>query len=122
MNLAVFNPNDEKPITITDSAIAFFKKKLANEAQQAIRISVKKSGCTGYAYVIDYGENKTEGDSEYAFGDITVYIAEQALEMIAGSEVDLVQQGLNKTIAFNNPNVTASCGCGSSFSVDEVDA
>lgn len=119
MTLAVFNPNATQHISITEQAIGFFKKKLADHAQQAIRISVKKSGCTGYAYVIDYGESKSEGDSEHIFADLTVYVSQTAMEMIVGSEIDLQQQGLNKTIVFNNPNVTASCGCGSSFSVDE---
>lgn len=122
MTLAVYNPNDSQTITVTDKAIAFFKSKLKNETEKAIRISVKKSGCTGYAYVIDYGENKADGDSEHNFDGLTVFIAPKAMEMITGSEIDLVQQGLNKSIAFNNPNVTASCGCGSSFSVDEADA
>ncbi len=118
MTISVFNPNDSI-VTISEKALAFFKKKLKNHEQQAIRISVKKSGCTGYAYVIDYGEAAVEGDSEQQFDGLTVYISEQAQSMIAGSEIELQQQGLNKSIAFNNPNVTASCGCGSSFSVEE---
>ncbi|PID62893.1 MAG: iron-sulfur cluster assembly accessory protein [Gammaproteobacteria bacterium] len=122
MTLAVYTPDSTPPVMITDKALTFFKKKLQKEEQQAIRISVKKSGCTGYAYVIDYGESQGEGDSKLEFPDLNVYITAQALEMIAGSEIDLVQQGLNKSIAFNNPNVTASCGCGSSFSVNEGDA
>lgn len=122
MTLAVFNPNEEASITLTDKAINFFKKKLADHEQQAIRISVKKSGCTGYAYVIDYGEGKGDGDSEHVFENLIVYVTEKAMEMIVGSEIDLQQQGLNKSIVFNNPNVTASCGCGSSFSVDEENA
>lgn len=121
MTLAVFNPSKQPTITLTDKAIAFLKHKLGNETQKAIRISVKKSGCTGYAYVIDYGEQPVDGDSQYDFNGLTVFIAAQAVDMIAGSEIDLVQQGLNKNIVFNNPNVTASCGCGSSFSVDKVD-
>ncbi len=122
MTLAVFDPKAEQAITLTERAIAFFNKKLAKAESKAIRISVKKSGCTGYSYVIDYGENQAQGDSAYTFDDLTVFVSAQAMEMIAGSEIDLVQQGLNQTIAFNNPNVTASCGCGSSFSVDETDA
>ncbi|PIE45112.1 MAG: iron-sulfur cluster assembly accessory protein [Gammaproteobacteria bacterium] len=121
MSLSIYTPNESAAISITDKAVTFFKKKLANSEHQAIRISVKKSGCTGYAYVIDYGEKQVEGDSRYQFDDLTVFVSAQAMTMIVGSEIDLVQQGLNQSITFNNPNVTASCGCGSSFSVDATD-
>ncbi len=122
MTLAVYQPDKEAPISITAKAIAFFQKKLRNHEQKVIRISVKKSGCTGYSYVIDYGKDKIDGDEAFEFDGVQIHISAQAVEMIKGSEIDLAQQGLNQSIVFNNPNVTASCGCGSSFSVDEADA
>lgn len=118
MTLAVFNPNDGITLTLTEVAAQFFRKKMASQNANAIRLSVKKSGCTGYAYVIDAVNEGEEGDSQLTLQDICFYVSEKAGEMMDGSEIDLVTQGLNKTIAFNNPNVTASCGCGSSFSVD----
>ncbi len=120
MSAPIFNPEQKEKLHITDEAIAFFKKKLKTEEQQAIRISVKKSGCSGYSYVIGYGKEKDDSDAELIFDDLTIYINKDALSMIAGSEIVLKKQGLNKAIAFNNPNATGSCGCGSSFSVDEV--
>lgn len=118
MALEVFNPNAGLTLTLTDTAANFFRKKMAGQSAAAIRLSVKKSGCTGYAYVIDTVDVGEDGDSELSLQGITFYISEQAGSMIDGSEIDLVTQGLNKSIAFNNPNVTASCGCGSSFSVE----
>ncbi|MBS9780674.1 MAG: iron-sulfur cluster assembly accessory protein [Moraxellaceae bacterium] len=117
MSVAVFTPT-ENAVTISDTAKAFFRKKIAKQDYPAIRISVKKSGCTGYAYVIDYGKEKAEGDSEHIFDDITLFISEKAMEMIKGSHIDLKKEGLNQSIVFDNPNVTASCGCGSSFTTD----
>lgn len=117
MSIEVFNPTAQ-PIRVTDNAVAFFKKKLANQDVQSIRISVKTSGCAGYAYVIDYGEKSAEDDTEHNFDGVTIYISQQAMDMIKGSEIDLKQEGLNKSIVFNNPNVTASCGCGTSFTTD----
>lgn len=118
MALEVFNPNAGLTLTLTDAAANFFRKKMAGQSATAIRLSVKKSGCTGYAYVIDAVDAGEQGDSELTLQDIKFYISEQAGEMINGSEIDLVTQGLNKSIAFNNPNITNSCGCGSSFSVE----
>ncbi len=119
MSVNVFKPQQIEPaLTITKSAKEFFKKKIAKQDYPAIRISVKKSGCTGYAYVIDYGEKAVEGDSEHNFDEVRIFVSQQAMDMIKGSEIDLKKEGLNKSIVFNNPNVTASCGCGSSFTTD----
>lgn len=118
MSVGVFTPEQSNKISITDDAKDFFRKKIARQEYPAIRISVKKSGCTGYAYVIDYGEKANEGDSKHIFDDVTIFVSEQAMTMIQGSEIDLKKEGLNKSIIFNNPNVTASCGCGSSFTTD----
>lgn len=118
MTLEVFKPNAELSLTLTETAADFFRQKMAGQSATAIRLSVKKSGCTGYAYVIDAVNAGEDGDKEMTLQNITIYISEQAGEMINGSEIDLVTQGLNKNIAFNNPNVTNSCGCGSSFSIE----
>ncbi len=118
MALEVFNPHSELSLSITQAAADFFRKKLSGRDATAIRLSVKKSGCTGYAYVIDTVTGGEDGDIELVLDGITFYVTEKAKSMINGSEIDLVTQGLNKSIAFHNPNVTASCGCGSSFSVE----
>ncbi len=119
MALEVFTPDTDLNLTITETATRFFEKKLAGQdVASAIRLSVKKSGCTGYAYVIDMVNEGEEGDSEITLGGILFFVSAKAVPMINGSEIDMVTQGLNKSIAFHNPNVTNSCGCGSSFSVE----
>ncbi|PIE44903.1 MAG: iron-sulfur cluster assembly accessory protein [Gammaproteobacteria bacterium] len=118
MTVEFFKPDAGLTLTLTEAAANFFRKKIAGQSAAAIRLSVKKSGCTGYAYVIDAVNEGQTGDSEMVLQGITLYVSEQAGEMINGSEIDLVKQGLNRNIVFNNPNVTNSCGCGSSFSVD----
>ncbi len=118
MTVEIFNPDAGLTLTLTEAAANFFRKKITAQSAAAIRLSVKKSGCTGYAYVIDPVDKGEEGDSKLILQDITFYVSEQAAAMINGSEINLVKQGLNKNIIFNNPNITNSCGCGSSFSVD----
>lgn len=120
MSVSVFTPNanGETAVTVTAAALQFFQNKLKAQKLPAIHISVKTSGCAGFAYVINYGEKPADTDTEHKFDDITIFISADAMEKIRGSEIDLKVEGLNKNIVFNNPNVTASCGCGTSFSVD----
>ncbi len=78
---------------------------------------MKKTGCSGFAYVIDYAE--TIGDDDVVFEDqqVKLVVDRKALELIDGTEVDFVKQGLNEAFKFHNPNVKGECGCGESFSV-----
>ena len=118
MALAVFNPKVGLTLSLTETAANFFGKQLATKKLRAIRLSIKKSGCTGYAYVIDTVNDPEEGDSKIVLKEITFYVSAKSEAMISGSEIDLLTQGINKSIVFNNPNITVSCGCGSSFSVE----
>lgn len=115
MTSQVFDPKANFTLSLTDSAANFFRKKMVRQNAHAISLSVKKSGCTGYAYVIETVDEPCETDNELVLKDIIFYVSELAAPMINGSEIDLEVNGLNKNIVFNNPNITASCGCGSSF-------
>ena len=116
MTSELYDPtSSDLTLSLTDSAASFFRKKMEKQAAQAISLSIKKSGCTGYAYVIETTDAPSDTDSELILKDITFYVSESAAPMINGSEIDLEIKGLNKNIVFNNPNITASCGCGSSF-------
>lgn len=121
MTVTSFDPNAEI-ISMTATAQRYFIKKLAAESKKGndkiIRLSTKKSGCTGYAYVLDFVDGPSEGDDQVDFAaGITLSVDVEALKMLHGTEIDLVTEGINKVIKFNNPNVTAECGCGESFSV-----
>ena len=82
-----------------------------------LRVGIKKTGCSGYAYVINYADDV--GDSDIVFEDrgVKVIVDRKCLDLIDGTEVDFVKQGLNEAFRFRNPNVTGECGCGESFSV-----
>lgn len=121
MSVTTFDPNSPA-ISMTETAQAYFSKKLAaqNKAgdEKIIRLSTKKSGCTGYAYVLDFVDGPEAGDDVVAVTTvIDLAIDTEALQMLRGTEIDLVTEGINKVVKFNNPNVTAECGCGESFSV-----
>lgn len=118
MSVTTFDPN-APAISMTETAQRYFAKKLQAQDNKIIRLSTKKSGCTGYAYVLDFVDGPEAGDGTIAINDdFSIAVDEQALLMLRGTEIDLVSEGINKVIKFNNPNVTAECGCGESFSVN----
>ena len=82
-----------------------------------LRLSVRKTGCSGYAYVIDYADEVSEDDVRFESLGVTIFVDPDSLTMIDGTEVDFVKDGLNEAFRFRNPNISGECGCGESFSV-----
>jgi len=87
---------------------------------KAVRLSVKKTGCSGLSYVIDYVKAPMEQDIVIPLTDDSVIcIDKSSYPYLKGIQIDYVKQGLNQKLVFNNPNQTGQCGCGESFTVDE---
>lgn len=105
-------------ITLTKSAAARVKDYLARRGGGAgIRLGVKRTGCSGWAYVVDYADHVDGHDLVFEAQDVRVFVDPEHLKLIDGTEVDFVKQGLNEAFRFRNPNVKGECGCGESFSV-----
>ncbi|WP_240946379.1 HesB/IscA family protein [Pseudomaricurvus alkylphenolicus] len=103
---------------MTEAALRHFEKKLAGQEGKIIRLSTETSGCTGYAYVLDFADGPEQDDEVLQPGEqVTLAVDPQALAILRGTEIDMVTEGINKVVKFNNPNVIAECGCGESFSV-----
>lgn len=117
MTVQTFIP--ENSITLTPAAIAHMAMEVAKkEGASAVRISVKPSGCSGYMYDMELVAAPEEHDlAIQASADLTVYIDQESLPVLQGTELDYVKQGLNAILQFRNPNATSECGCGESFSV-----
>lgn len=82
-----------------------------------LRVGIKKTGCSGYAYVVNYADDVCDSDVVFEHHGVKVVVDKKCLELIDGTEVDFIKQGLNEAFRFRNPNVTGECGCGESFSV-----
>ncbi|MFD1382277.1 HesB/IscA family protein [Rhodanobacter aciditrophus] len=115
MTTETFDP--KQTVSLTDSARKFFASKLAKQ-EGVVRLSTKESGCTGYAYVLDIVAAPEQGDALLDFDGIKLAIDDESLTLLRGTQIDLVREGVNQVVKFNNPNVVAECGCGESFSVN----
>jgi iron-sulfur cluster assembly protein len=82
-----------------------------------LRLSVKKTGCSGFAYVVNYADDIGADDVVFEDRGVKVIVDKDSLGFIDGTEVDFVKQGLNEAFRFRNPNVKGECGCGESFTV-----
>ncbi|MEI6707982.1 MAG: iron-sulfur cluster assembly accessory protein [Methylococcales bacterium] len=105
-------------ISLTETAATQIKKQLEKRgAGVGLKLGVKKSGCSGYAYVLDYADKLNEDDAVFEDFGVKVIVSASDLEIIDGIELDYRREGINEAFQFNNPNVKGTCGCGESFSV-----
>jgi iron-sulfur cluster assembly protein len=105
-------------ISLTQSAATRVRSFLEKRGRGVgLRIGVRKSGCSGYAYTIDYADAIDADDVVFDRDGVKVIIDPESLGLIDGTEVDFVKDGLNEAFKFRNPNVKGECGCGESFTV-----
>jgi iron-sulfur cluster assembly protein len=105
-------------ISLTNSAAERVQSYLAARGEGlGLRLGITKTGCSGYSYVINYADEIAESDIVFEDKGVKVIVDPAALDLIDGTQVDFVKNGLNEAFSFKNPNVTGECGCGESFNV-----
>ena len=105
-------------ITITESAAQHVAAQLQGRGHGlGIRLGVTTSGCSGMAYVLEFVDEQSDDDEIFEKDGVRVFIDPKSLVYLEGTELDFVKEGLNEGLQFRNPNVTAECGCGESFTV-----
>ena len=107
-------------ITVTDRAASQIKKIISEAKDEVLGviIGVDKTGCSGYAYKLDYANNENNKNFEIIESKgVKIYIEPTATMFLIGSEMDYTKDELSSRFVFNNPNEKSSCGCGESFKV-----
>ena len=105
-------------ITLTAAAADRVRHFLSERGHGVgLRLGVRKTGCSGFAYVVNYADAVEPGDKVFDSQGVRVLVDAHSLGLIDGTEVDFVRQGLNEAFRFRNPNIRGECGCGESFSV-----
>jgi iron-sulfur cluster assembly protein len=110
-------------IQLTESAARRVLQQLqARGRGVGLRVGIKASGCSGYAYLLDFAEQAEPDEVVFESHGAKVFVARDALPMLDGLVVDFRKEGLNEVFRFENPNAEALCGCGESFSVQKTAA
>ncbi|OOO03054.1 MAG: Iron-binding protein IscA [Chromatiales bacterium USCg_Taylor] len=105
-------------IMLTERAASHVKRFLETKGQGiGLRLGVKPTGCSGYAYQIEAAESVGAEDTVFESNGVTLIVDAKSLPYLSGTELDYVREGLNATFKFRNPNVKDTCGCGESFNV-----
>lgn len=105
-------------IHLTPSAAERVKAFIAARGKGlGLRLGVRKTGCSGFAYVVNYADEAQAEDRVFEDRGVKVFVDPESLPLVEGTTVDFVKQGLNEAFRFSNPNIKGECGCGESFSV-----
>ena len=118
----------ERPLTVvslTESAAAKIKGLMAEEPDgeaTVLRVAVQGGGCSGFEYALGFDRGAQEGDHEVETHGVTVVVDPFSAPYLRGAEIDFLETIQESGFKINNPNVSASCGCGHSFQVAEGEA
>ncbi|WP_237151798.1 iron-sulfur cluster insertion protein ErpA [Oryzibacter oryziterrae] len=105
-------------IELTERAARRIAKVMEKESgKTALRISVEGGGCSGFSYKFNLVSDQNDDDTVVTRNGATVLIDAMSLPFMDGSEIDFVDDLMGQSFKINNPNATASCGCGTSFAV-----
>jgi iron-sulfur cluster assembly protein len=104
---------------MTERAVDHVKREMKKSGTAlGFRLGTTRTGCSGLAYVVDFAERVNDDDLAFPVDDeLTVYVDPKSFEVVRGTRIDFVRNGLNRLFKFENPNLKGECGCGESFTV-----
>ncbi len=110
---------EERAVSLSASAAKRVAWLLEQEEQPGLmlRVSVSGGGCSGFQYGFSLDDTVNPDDRTFERDGVTAVIDEVSLDLLAGSEIDYVEELVGASFQVKNPNATSSCGCGSSFSI-----
>ena len=105
-------------LAITQAAATQIGKILASEnAGSKLRVAVQGGGCSGFSYIFSIDDTQTDSDLIFTRDGVHVLVDDMSLQYMEGAEIDWVDDLIGASFRINNPNATASCGCGTSFDI-----
>lgn len=106
------------PVTLSASAAKQINAIMTKQgADRLLRVAVDGGGCSGFSYRFDFADAPNSDDLLIERDGARVVIDEMSLEFLKGSEIDYSRELIGAAFKINNPNATANCGCGTSFSI-----
>lgn len=111
------NENTVMAINLTPAATERVRNYISREGGVGLRLGVRKTGCSGWAYTVELADHIDDEDVIFEHDDVKVVVKHDSLAFLDGSTIDFVNEGLGSTFRFENPNVTDECGCGESFTI-----
>ncbi|MCJ8322625.1 MAG: iron-sulfur cluster assembly accessory protein [Rhizobiales bacterium] len=109
-------------LTLTDRAAERVNEIMSTKQKDAIalRVGIKKGGCAGFEYTMDYASQIEPLDEIVKSKGVTILIDSKALLFLLGTEMDYVTEKMSSKFTFSNPNQTSACGCGESVEITPI--
>lgn len=107
----------EAQISLSETAARQILQILKGQDKQFLRVSVVGGGCSGFSYQFDLEAERGDDDLAIERDGATVLVDTMSVDFLRGSEIDYVDELIGASFRIHNPNATAACGCGTSFSV-----
>jgi len=117
----MFGIPGKQAVTLTPKAATQVRKLMDSKGHAGLRIGVKKGGCAGMEYTMDFVDQPDPNDEVVEQDGATVMIAPMAQMFLFGTEIDYQTSLLESGFHFNNPNVVDACGCGESIKFKDVE-
>jgi iron-sulfur cluster insertion protein len=108
-----------KHVTLTEAAARRIAQLATAEGNPGLmlRLAVSGGGCSGFQYGFSFDDTRREDDAEFQRDGVKLLVDATSLDLLAGAEIDFVEDLVGASFQVRNPNATSSCGCGTSFSV-----
>ncbi|MCC0075848.1 MAG: iron-sulfur cluster assembly accessory protein [Rhodobacter sp.] len=111
----------KSPVTLTEAAERHIARLMAKQGKMGLRIGVKKGGCAGMEYTMEFADEIGAHEEVVEQGEARVLIAPMAQMFLFGTEIDYQTGLLESGFQFRNPNVSEACGCGESVKFDDLE-
>lgn len=113
------SPTPDRQVSVSDSAAKRIASLIAQEGDSSLmlRLSVSGGGCSGFQYGFSFDNAVQVDDHLFERDGVKVVIDDTSLDLLAGAEIDFVEDLVGASFQVRNPNAKSSCGCGSSFSI-----